>query len=53
MGKPLTSKDAFEVSIAFQTIYEGGTLRWPKVLQVDPGHVSSWVMSQERLKSMM
>ena len=33
----LTSKDSFEVSKAFQTIYKHGPLRWPKVLQVDPG----------------
>ena len=31
---PLTSKDSTEVSKA----YRCGPLRWPKVLQVDPGH---------------
>ena len=35
---PLTSKDSTEISRAFQTIYECLLLRWPNVLQVDPGH---------------
>ena len=36
-AEPLTSKNSFEVSKAFQQIYRG-TLKWPNVLQVDPGH---------------
>ena len=35
---PLTSKDSTAVLRAFQTIYECLLLRWPNVLQVDPGH---------------
>lgn len=35
-AEPLTSKDSSEVSKAFQKIYKG-PLKWPKVLQVDPG----------------
>ena len=36
-AEPLTSKESSEVSKAFQTIYKRGPLRWPKILQVDPG----------------
>ena len=35
-AEPLTSKDSSEVSKAFQKIYKG-PLKWPKILQVDPG----------------
>ena len=35
-AEPLTSKESSEVSKAFQRIYKG-PLRWPSVLQVDPG----------------
>ncbi|PFX14418.1 hypothetical protein AWC38_SpisGene21422 [Stylophora pistillata] len=34
---PLTSKESSEVSKAFQTVYKRGPLRWPEILQVDPG----------------
>jgi hypothetical protein len=36
-AEPLTSKESSEVSKAFQRIYKRGPLRWPSVLQVDPG----------------
>ena len=36
-AEPLTSKNSSEVLRAFRTIYDCGPLRWPKVLQVDPG----------------
>lgn len=36
-AEPFTSKDSLEVSKAFQKIYRKGPLRWPKVLQVEPG----------------
>ena len=36
-AQPLISKDFSEVSKAFQTIYERGPLRWPKIVQFDPG----------------
>ena len=35
-AEPLTSKDSSEVSKAFRKIYKG-PLKWPKILQVDPG----------------
>ena len=35
-AEPLTSKDSSEVSRAFWKIYKG-PLKWPKLLQVDPG----------------
>ena len=36
-AEPLTSKDSGEVTAAFARIYSRGPLRWPKLLQVDPG----------------
>ena len=33
----LTSKESDEVSKAFQRIYKKGSLKWPQLLQVDPG----------------
>ena len=36
-AQPLMSKDFSEVSKAFQTIYKCGPLRWPKIVQFDPG----------------
>ena len=36
-AQPLTSKDSAEVAKAFQTIYTRGPLKWPQMLQVDPG----------------
>ena len=36
-AEPLTSKNSSVVLRAFQTIYDCRPLRWPKVLQVDPG----------------
>ena len=35
-AEPLTSKDSSEVSKSFLKIYKG-PLKWPKILQVDPG----------------
>ena len=35
--EPLTSKESDEVSKAFQRIYKKGPLKWPQLLQVDPG----------------
>ena len=35
--EPLTSKESDEVSKAFQRIYRRGPLKWPQLLQVDPG----------------
>ena len=36
-AEPLTSKESDEVSKAFQRIYKQGPLKWPQLLQVDPG----------------
>ena len=36
-AKPLTSKESEEVSKTFQRIYRRGPLKWPQLLQVDPG----------------
>ena len=36
-AEPLTSKESDEVSKAFQRIYKPGPLKWPQLLQVDPG----------------
>ena len=36
-AKPLTSKESDEVSKAFQRMYRRGPLKWPQLLQVDPG----------------
>ena len=36
-AEPLTSKESDEVSKAFQKIYRRGPLKWPQLLQVDPG----------------
>ena len=34
---PLSTKLSSEVATAFMKIYQKGPLRWPKLLQVDPG----------------
>ena len=36
-AEPLTSKSAAEVADALSRIYKRGPLRWPKLLQADPG----------------
>ena len=36
-AEPLTSKESDEVSKAFQRIYKRGPLKWPQLLQVNPG----------------
>ena len=36
-AEPLASKESDEVSKAFQRIYRRGSLKWPQMLQVDPG----------------
>ena len=37
VAEPLTTKTAVEVTDALEKIYKHGPLRWPKLLQVDPG----------------
>ena len=36
-AEPLTTKEAKEVADALSRIYKRGPLKWPKLLQVDPG----------------
>ena len=36
-AEPLTSKNSDEVARALEKIYKRGHLKWPKLLQVDPG----------------
>ena len=36
-AEPLTSKDSNEVARGFAKIYRHGPLKWPQMLQVDPG----------------
>ena len=36
-AKPLTSKESTEVAKTFEKIYKRGPLKWPQLLQVDPG----------------
>ena len=36
-AEPLTSKESDKVSKAFQRVSEKGPLKWPQLLQVDPG----------------
>ena len=48
-AEPLTSKDSSEVSKAFQKIYKG-PLKWPKILQVDPGREFMGDVTKEMTK---
>ena len=36
-AEPLTSKNSNEIAKAFSNIYKRGPLKWPNLLQVDPG----------------
>ena len=36
-AEPLATKESAEVATAFSTIYKRSRLKWPKLLQVDPG----------------
>ena len=36
-AEPLTTKESAEVATAFSTIYKRSRLKWPKLLQADPG----------------
>ena len=36
-AEPLTTKEAKEVAAALERIYSRGPLKWPKLLQIDPG----------------
>ena len=45
-AEPLTSKGAAEVADALSRIYRRGPLKWPKLLQVDPGREFMGSVSQ-------
>ena len=49
VAEPLTSKDSSEGSKAFQKIYKA-PLKWPKVLQVDPGREFMSEVTKEMTK---
>ena len=49
-AQPLTSKDSTEVAKAFQTIYTRGPLKWPQMLQVDPGREFMGAVTKEMEK---
>ena len=46
-AQPLTSKDSTEVAKAFKTIYTRGPLKWPQMLQVDPGREFMGAVTKE------
>jgi len=49
-AEPLTSKTSDEVAQAFQKIYKHSPLKWPEMLQVDPGHEFMGVVTKEMEK---
>ncbi|KAL9950199.1 hypothetical protein ACROYT_G042670 [Oculina patagonica] len=46
-AEPLTSKDSTEVAKGFQTIYRRSALKWPQMLQVDPGREFMGAVTKE------
>ena len=46
-AEPLTSKNSDEVAQAFQKIYKRGPLKWPQMLQVDPGREFMGAVTKE------
>ena len=46
-AEPLTSKNSDEVAKAFKTIYTRGPLKWPQLLQVDPGREFMGAVTKE------
>ena len=46
-AQPLTSKNSDEVAKAFKTIYTRGPLKWPQILQVDPGREFMGAVTKE------
>ncbi|KAL9959210.1 hypothetical protein ACROYT_G036307 [Oculina patagonica] len=49
-AEPLTSKDSTEVAKGFQTIYRRSALKWPQMLQVDPGREFMGAVTKEMEK---
>ena len=50
-AEPLATKEAKEVATALSRIYTRGPLRWPKLLQVDPGREFMGAVSQMLAKN--
>ena len=50
-AEPLATKEAKEVAVALSRIYTRGPLRWPKLLQVDPGREFMGAVSQMLAKN--
>ena len=46
-AEPLTSQNSDEVVKAFQTIYRRSPLKWPQMLQVDPGRKLMGAVTKE------
>ena len=49
-AEPLTTKESKEVADALTRIYKRGLLKWPKLLQVDPGREFMGTVSQTLAK---
>ena len=46
-AEPLTSKNSNEVALAFKRIYKRSPLKWPQLLQVDPGREFMGAVTKE------
>ena len=46
-AEPLTSKNSDEVALAFKRIYKRAPLKWPQLLQVDPGREFMGAVTKE------
>jgi len=46
-AESLTSKNSDELTLAFQKIYKCSPLKWPQMLQVDPGHEFMGAVTKE------
>ena len=46
-AEPLTFKNSNEVALAFNRIYKRAPLKWPQLLQVDPGHEFMGTVTKE------
>ena len=46
-AEPSTSKDSAEIAKSFEKIYKRGPLKWPQLLQVDPGCEFMGVVAKE------
>lgn len=49
-AEPLTSKDSAEVASALKKIFKRGPLKWPQLLQVDPGREFMGAVTEEMEK---